>query len=85
MSRDMKSGLITKCDRIVTALTFFKEEVVPKTDATKRSEVDATVERVDGWRKTYRRSNKALQAQPLAKRMDKEEGTRGGQLLITRH
>ena len=70
----MKSGLITKCDCIITALTFFKKEVVPTTDATKRSEVDATVDRADGWRKTYRRSNKALQAHSLAKRLEADEG-----------
>ena len=39
--------------------------------------MDATVERVDGWRKTYRRSNKALQAHSLAKRRDEEEADEG--------
>ena len=37
----------------------------------KRAEVEAAIERVDGWRKTYRRSNKA---HSLAKRMDADEG-----------
>ena len=39
----------------------------------RKQEGRAAIERVDGWRKTYRRSNKALQAHSLAKRMDAEE------------
>ena len=62
---------------MITALTFFKKEVVPNTDVRKRAEVEAAIERVDGWRKTYRRSNKALQAHSLAKRMDAEEADEG--------
>ena len=36
----MKSGVVTKCDRIVTAVTFFKKEVVPTTDKEERGRCD---------------------------------------------
>ena len=71
------AGLLTKCDHIITALTFFKKEVVPPSDTVRRSEVEATVDRVDGWRKTYRKAKKAAETHSTAASLDAEEAGDG--------
>ena len=71
------AGLLTKCDRIITALTFFKKEVVPPSDAVRRTEVEAMVDRVDGWRKTYRKAKKQAETHSTAASLDAEEAGDG--------
>ena len=69
-------GLVTKCDRLITALTYYKKEKVDPKDGSKRSEIQATIERVDGWRKTYRKDNKELRILALAEHLEEEDDGR---------
>ena len=67
-------GLVTKCDRVITALTYYKEEKVEPRDSSRRSEIQATIERVDGWRKTYRKVKKMLGTKALAEHLEEDDG-----------
>ena len=47
-------GLVTKCDRVITVLTFLKME--KKTDDHKRREIiDASIDRVTIWKRQWRK------------------------------
>lgn len=70
-------GLVTKCDRLITALTYYQMERVDPRDASTWSEVQHTIHRVDGWRKTYRKQKQELRTLSTARTLEAESEDEG--------
>lgn len=63
-------GLVTKCDRLITALRYYKMELVDNTDGSTRSEIDHAIDRVDAWRKSYRKLKKETRTASTARLLE---------------
>ena len=63
-------GLITKCDRVVTALTYMRMELTRPDDHKRRSSIDAAIERVGGWKRVWRQSKGKGREVKLAQSME---------------
>ena len=57
-----------------SALTFYRMEQVDRRDASTWSEVQHAIERVDGWRKTYRQQKLELHTLSTARTLEADEG-----------
>ena len=47
-------GLVTKCDRTVTALMYLKMERTPIQDHRRRAQLNTAIDCVDAWKRTWR-------------------------------
>ena len=54
------SGLITKCNRVITAIAHYKLENTRVTDASKLAEISIACERITMWKKTYAKRHKEM-------------------------
>ena len=73
----MADELVTKCDRLITTMTFYRMEKTDPRDSSTRSEVQNAIERVDAWRKTYRRQKKELRSMATARTLEAESEEEG--------
>ena len=63
-------GLVTKCDRIVTALTFIKMEKTRPDDYARRATIEAAIERTMSWKRQWRKEKGKGNQYRLARSME---------------
>ena len=59
-------GLITKADRLITALTYLRSEA----DVKKRAKIDDAMERISSWKRVWRKSKGKTRLIRLAESME---------------
>ena len=63
-------GLVTKCDRIITSLTFVRMEKTKPDDHRRRATVDAAIERINTWKRVWRKGKGKARDATLAESVD---------------
>ena len=66
------SGLITKCNRVITALAYYKLEKTRSTDTARHTEISMACERISMWKNTYAKRRKETNV--LAMDEERESG-----------
>ena len=67
-----ESGLITKCDRLITALTYLKLQRTTPTQTSRHSEVIMAMERIQSWKPSLRKMKKRKENLSQAEQREKK-------------
>ena len=67
------SGLISKCDRIITALTFVRLQKTAPDAVRRQEEIRTTIDRISRWKKPLRTERQKERVAQMVRREDDED------------